>query len=298
VEPGPWRPDGNRERVAAVVSGSASDPDGSASDAEGGDMDVRRAAVPLAVTGLVLLLAATPASAGGSWLDPDRRAYVPGETARLAGRFDLSGSLTGRISDGPYVAYLLGRGATIAPGEVPAGAIRLGRLHLVTTDGPYPTRAWLSFEVPDVPAGWYHVGYCNDPCTVDGIGDLVGSWEFVVAPSRVAGSTLLRTEELAARLASARESLARSRAERDRLERALDARADEVVRLESALAASDRPPVTPTVPKAEASATWWVALVAAALGVTAGATVAMGRRAPSATFPDTIPDDLEEPALR
>ena len=66
-------------------------------------MRVRRAILPAAVAAAVLASTA-PASAGGSWLEPDRRAYVPSETATLRGWFDLRGSLTGTLSDGPYVA--------------------------------------------------------------------------------------------------------------------------------------------------------------------------------------------------
>lgn len=148
------------------------------------------------LAGLVALaLPAGPASAGGSWLVPDRRAYVPGDRALLRGHFS-NGSLEGRISDGPYFAYLLPHGRWIHGSDIPGTAIRLGELRIVRGDGRYPKRARAEFMVPEVARGIYHVAYCNDSCTLDGIGDLIGSSSFAIAPTRAEGRLMVRVARL------------------------------------------------------------------------------------------------------
>ncbi|MGH2637634.1 MAG: hypothetical protein ACRDHU_16005, partial [Actinomycetota bacterium] len=257
-----------------------------------------RRLLPLLIVGAIL--APAPAYAGGSWLEPDRRAYVPGDAATFRGSFSLSGSLEGRIADGPYVAYLLEAGRWLRPGGIPAGAIRLGELRIVRSNGPHPTRAVVSFEVPDVPTGWYHLGYCNQPCTVDGIGDLVGGDRFVVAPTRAEGLAIVRVDGLAGRVAAVRHRVvARTRQERTRLEQALEGRTrqlqaaqTEVVALRTALRETG-PVIEPLVPSGP-SVTWWIALLAGLAGLGAGLALGRRRSDPMFVVPDTVPDDLED----
>ncbi|MGH2659857.1 MAG: hypothetical protein ACRDHS_09375 [Actinomycetota bacterium] len=75
-------------------------------------MRIRGFPAVLVATLEALAVPTGPAAAGGSWLVPDRRAYVPGDRALLRGSFS-TGSLEGRISDGPFFAYLLPQGRWI-----------------------------------------------------------------------------------------------------------------------------------------------------------------------------------------
>jgi len=267
-------------------------------------MRFRRALLPLLVVAIVSPWA-VPARAGGSWLETDRRAYVPADMATLRGRFDMSGSLDGTFADGPYVAYLLREGRWIQRGRVPEDAIRLGEIHIVRSGSSYPTRAVVTFEVPQLPTGWYHVGYCNEPCTVDGIGDLIGSDRFVIAPTRAEGRAIARIDRLEAKVHVVRRRVvARTRDERKRLEDELADRT-ELLRLsqerasELAAGAGRLPgsvvaaPVVRVITTREPSVTWWIALLALLAGLAAGVVVGH-RRSVQIVVPDTVPDDLEE----
>lgn len=261
-------------------------------------MRFRRALLPLLVVAIVSPWA-VPARAGGSWLETDRRAYVPADIATLHGRFDMSGSLDGKLVDGPYVAYLLHEGRWIQRGRVPGGAM-LGEIRITRSDSSYPTRAVVTFEVPQVPTGWYHVGYCNEPCTVDGIGDLIGSGRFVVAPTRAEGRAMVRIDRLEARVDVVRQRVvARTRAERKRLEDQLVDRTELLqlsqVRASELAAELGRLPgsvaAAPVV--REPSVTWWIALLACGVGLVAGLGIGRRRLEPRIVVPDTVPDDLE-----
>lgn len=189
---------------------------------------------------VALALPAGPASAGGSWLVPDRRAYVPGDRALLRGHFS-NGSLEGRISDGPYFAYLLPQGRWIHGSDIPGTAIRLGELRIVLGGGKYPKRARVEFTVPNVARGIYHVSYCNDPCTVDGIGDLIGSSSFAIARTRAEGRLMVRVARLESRVRIVAQRVhAHAREERKRLERAVEERTFDLVEAEAHVAALDR----------------------------------------------------------
>lgn len=261
-------------------------------------MRIRRALLAsLAV--MAVLAPAVPARAGGSWLEPDHHAYAVGDPATFRGRFDLSGAYEGRLADGPYVAYLLPENRWLAPGRVPTSAIRLGEIRIVTSEGSYPTRATVTFEVPEVPTGWYRVGYCNDPCTVDGIGDLIGSDRFVVAPTRSEGRTLARIERLETRIAVVRERVAtRARGEIERLENRLAHRTDLLAISRGRLSELGAPEVIPQeTPIRQPSVTWWIAVLACGIGLVFGLAIGRRRVRPEIVVPDTIPDDLEQRPL-
>ncbi|MGH2680684.1 MAG: hypothetical protein ACRDG8_09445 [Actinomycetota bacterium] len=157
------------------------------------------------------------ASAGGSWLVPERSALVPAETAVFEGDFS-SGSLEGRISDGPYLAFLLPQARWMQGHVVPPAAIQLGELEIVRTN-EYLFHARVEFEVPNVPPGLYHIQYCNEPCTVDGIGDLIGSEYFAIGTTRTEARLLILTQRLRWKLDEARARAGQEAlTERERLE--------------------------------------------------------------------------------
>ncbi|MGH2723231.1 MAG: hypothetical protein ACRDI0_03015 [Actinomycetota bacterium] len=165
----------------------------------------------------VVMLLPQPAEAGGSWLKTDREYFSVGDHVVARGTFG-TGSLEGKVSDGPFYAYL-------TPGDrawddpLAEEAINLGPLTITKATGQYC--CWVAeveFTVPDVPVGRYRIDYCNDPCTVDGIGDLIGGMIFV-------GDT-----EREARFAA---RLERARARVDRLRERLDQAAQDVATPES-----------------------------------------------------------------
>lgn len=122
------------------------------------------------------------------------------------------GSLEGRVSDGPFYAYLTpgDRDWQALPTE---DAIYLGPLAITEATRPYC--CWVArveFTVPDVPPGRYWIDYCNDPCTIDGIGDLIGSMIFVGETEREA-RLAARWERAKARVERMRERLDEAAAE-------------------------------------------------------------------------------------
>ena len=252
-----------------------------------------------------MLVPATPARAGGSLIE-GRRAYGVRETATFRGSFSMSGSYEGRLSDGPYIGYL-------APVDIydidHPRTIRLGEIQMRRSAG-WGMIASITFVVPNVATGQYHLMYCNDPCTVNGIGDLMGGGPFYIAPTHMEAVFLARLDRMASRVDSARTyGRVRTRAAVRAIERQLEISMEElaaaqarIVTLERSFAElraasprqEDRP--APLVPS-------W-ALLAASLVVAVslvGSTAIMRRRrVPPLIVPDTISDELEtgEPALR
>jgi hypothetical protein len=230
------------------------------------------------------------------------RGYGVGEMATFRGSFSMSGSLEGRMSDGPYVAYL-------APIEIydvdHPSAIRLGEIRMVRSH-VWGVIATVDFTVPDVSTGHYHLAYCNEPCTVDGIGDLMGGDAFFVAPTRQEALLLSRLDRLSWRLTDARqEGRAKERQALEKLVRSQQIRAreqtlarEEIATLEARIAelrTAPAPDEQPLVPG------WAVAFAALVLTVGIAATAIVRRRdAPAFVVPDTIPDEiaLEELDLR
>ncbi|MBI2238375.1 MAG: hypothetical protein HYU54_07625 [Actinobacteria bacterium] len=164
-----------------------------------------RSGRPIAVcllAALFFLGAAGRALAGGSWLAPDRDLLTSGDRVTARGSFSLQGSLEGRITDGPYFAYLVPAGEWIRPGYVPADAVLLGQL-IITRGRAYGAVARTTFTVPAVRRGAYSVGYCNFPCTVDGIGDLMGGMVWI-GDTRAEARLVQRVYWLRLRLEGAR----------------------------------------------------------------------------------------------
>jgi hypothetical protein len=152
-----------------------------------------------AVLTAAILATAGPAAAGGSWLETEDQYYSPGSQATARGTFG-PGAYEGRVSDGPYYAYLVPRFRWFEkPGPVPDYAIPLGPITIRRATGNYCCwAASLTFTVPDLPPGRYSIEYCNDPCTVNGIGDLIGG-SFWVADTQEEARLMFRIERLEAK---------------------------------------------------------------------------------------------------
>ncbi len=152
--------------------------------------------VVAAVLGVAVL--PTSANAGGGWSVPGRSAYVPAEVAIVQGTF-WEGSTGEAIADGPYIAYLLPANRWIQGHRLPESAIPVGQVMISRIDGP-GFLARVEFPVPDLPAGLYHIQYCNDPCTVDGLGDLIGSESFAIGATVAEGRLLMLAHNLRSRI--------------------------------------------------------------------------------------------------
>jgi hypothetical protein len=246
---------------------------------------MRRSALAMVI--LTVVLVPARGMAGGSWLQPERPGYGVGEIATLRTTF-YSGSLEGTIADGPYVAYLLPIGST---GIDDPDAIPVGEIEMRPVSGT-GIAARVTFTVPHVPTGWYVLEYCNDPCTVDGIGDLVGGQEFFIAPSAIEGVLRARIDRLVDRVSFARTNGRRGVA---RLEATLEARTAELAAARAAARRPIPPPATVVERRAapeESSVTWWITLLGCALGLAAGVAIGRRRRGAEIVVPDTVPDDF------
>jgi hypothetical protein len=157
----------------------------------------RFALVVAAALGGVALLP-TSASAGGGWSTPGRSSYVPAQVAVVRGTF-WAGATEGTIADGPYIAYLLPANRWIQGHRVPEVAIPVGEVMITPMDG-HSFLARVAFPIPDLPAGLYHIQYCNDPCTVEALGDLIGSDLFAIGATRTEGRLLMLAQRLRSRI--------------------------------------------------------------------------------------------------
>lgn len=121
---------------------------------------------------------ATPASAGGSWLEPAWDRVEAGQSISLSA--DISHGQLGWVDDGPFYAYLSGEtyGKTLHEGT--GGAVTDVSLgELVITERDRHLRASIDFTLAEAaPPGEYWIVVCNDPCTT-GLGDLIGGFLFV-----------------------------------------------------------------------------------------------------------------------
>lgn len=157
---------------------------------------LRLVLVVAAALGVALL--PTSASAGGGWSIPERSAYVPAEVAVVRGTF-WEGSTGEASGKGPYIAYLLPANRWIQGHRVPEAAIPVGQVMITPTNGDV-FLALVEFRVPDLPHGLYHIQYCNDPCTVYALGDLIGSESFAIAATPAEGRLMMLVHRLRSKI--------------------------------------------------------------------------------------------------
>lgn len=249
-------------------------------------MGTRWLAALLATVGL--LGPGEPASAKGSWFEPENLYQAAGNRVSLRTIFG-SGAYEGRVSDGPYFAYLVpGFRWFERPGSVPDYALPLGPITIRPATGNFCCWvAALIFTVPDVKPGRYSITYCNDPCTVDGLGDFDGG-TFWIAETREDAALLSRLDRLehqADRLRDVRAELRRVEARPE----AARVRYDQLVGGLRAARPDDEPSaIETTEPAARPVPSWAVVAGVAVLG----AGVWFRRRLGRTTIPDFVPKEL------
>lgn len=272
-------------------------------------MSVRRVLPPLLATALVLA-SAGPASAGGNWLD--FRKDTPAGAGRNFGPWGAlnvgmsviahtsinvrNDRLVERLQGDTFYAWLSPGDEGYEDERLPADAIRLAPFRIRWETEAFGT-VHAPFSVPAVPSGEYEVLVCNDPCTLPGFGEFVQGWVTIFRTP-----TERRLFELARDRRERVWTLARRvrtlQGARTSLEVRLDDAVAELETLRDAAdvarptALVDDPPIVRVQAQPEASATWWMALLAGVLGLAVGLAIRR-RRAPAFVIPDTVPDDLE-----
>jgi hypothetical protein len=243
-----------------------------------------------AATAGALLAMPDWAAAGGSWLETEKQYYAPGDEASARGTFG-QGQLEGRVEDGPYYAYLVpGYRWFEKPGTIPDYAIPLGPIAIRPATGNYCCWvATLQFIVPDVPPGRYSIDYCNDPCTVNGMGDLIGG-SFFVGETEEEARLMGRIERLEFKV----DALARTKRELRRTEAALakaQTRYDQLIGTLRAVRPDEEPTAPEPAKSAGRPASAW-AVVVGLIVLVAGAW--FRRRLGRPAVPDFVPDELIE----
>jgi hypothetical protein len=163
-------------------------------------MAARRFCISVVLSSVVVVVLASPASAGGSHLDPVKDRYETGEAATLVGY--IGPGQLGWVEDGPFYAYLVpGPDETLGgtPLAPPSGTA-LGPLTVEETGagGYLALRISITFTIPsDLAPGPYAVTYCNASCD-QGIGDLIGGYVYVGAdpPSPITRTWALDEPEI------------------------------------------------------------------------------------------------------
>jgi hypothetical protein len=241
------------------------------------------------------LVMATPAAAGGSWLETEERYYSPGDQAAASATFG-SGQLNGRVADGPYYAHLVpGYRWFPKPGPVPDYAIPLGPIAITPATGNYCCwKAALTFKVPELSPGRYSIDYCNDPCTVDGVGDLVGG-SFWIAASEEQARLLSRIERLEAKAEGLQRVKQKLRKVEGKLLAAQEDRANLLGRLRAAAVEEASAPegARETTPRSRSSP--WLPAAGMVLVLLVAAWYRL-RLAPN-RIPDRVPEELVKEVL-
>jgi hypothetical protein len=269
---------------------------------------VRRLLVLLAIPTLIVPFMSSNAVAGGSWLEirgvegagaPSEGPWggwaAPGAVVTMRAAFS-SGSQAG-VSAGPWDAYLTGPGNEL---------IYLAPVEIGPATGNYGSHvASVTFAVPSIASGGYHVNVCADPrCEIGGVGDLAGGF-FTVAATGAEARALNELSWVKADLQRSRQVQERLREQVAALELEVDqatgARkiAERTAAQEAATAdelTAERDDLAIELASARSGeGTWRLVAIAsmATLATTIGFLVWRRRRSPRVVVPDT-PEELVE----
>jgi len=198
-------------------------------------MRIRGLFVVVAVAGLIAVMPARAAMAGGNWLDirptegvgsaqwsPWSGPFVPGTAVEIRARVYLqSEHAIGRLrTSGPYYAWIARAGGSVDDQGIQSDAIRLSAFEVRWASRQFAV-AHSSFVMPALPSGDYTIEVCNDPCTLSGFGDFVQGWTGVVQSTEAAQLQRQR-ERFRSRFITARSDAAQTRREAERLKADLD----------------------------------------------------------------------------
>jgi len=254
---------------------------------------------------LLLAVSMPVAGAGGAVFEFERRYYAPGDMVTGRVTFGRGSGEPIRAEAGPFTAYLLPNTASIDPPSIPSGAVPVGpmRLDRSATSGHSPWVASVDFVLPEVAPGLYSLGFCNDPCTISSMGELVGGW-FHVVPTGDLISLYASRDRIAQQVRSLRGSLRMSDRRAEGLAEELREIREANEKLERKVAGLERASTTPAPRPARFPAPLGWGLV--------GLTIVLGlvmfrprrRRAPVVNGPvepplvEWIEPSDREPALR
>jgi len=255
----------------------------------------------MALAGIVGSVAALPGSAGangGAYIGLDRTHYQAGETAVGRVTAFVPREEQGLLERGPFYALLLPEGAALREGRpLPDGTILLGAFSIEQAE-PKWFEARVSFVVPDLPGGFYDLAFCNDPCSVSGLGEPMTGLISIVETSRE-GELLTERSRLQGRIYGLRRDLRKLERRHEEalavLGAAQEARSQlqaEVDRLEAQL--HEPPPASRREePAGRPVIAWWAAAgVVLALLVLAAVQASRRRRLAPLLVPDTV-EELE-----
>jgi hypothetical protein len=179
----------------------------------------------LPIPALLIILAvfwpAAPAAAGGAVFQFAKEYYSPGDVVEGSTSVWMGRDAMSLLDQGPFEAYLVPSDRWIDPPRIPAGSVHVGTVDFSVT-GIKEAIARVSFVVPEVQSATYSISYCNDPCTVADVGDLVGGW-FKVAEDDDEAALLAKVSRLEVRNSQKAFRLAELERETRQIDRLRDA---------------------------------------------------------------------------
>ena len=244
----------------------------------------------------LLAVMATPAAAGGNWIDfrraegaaaGDPSGGTPARDARSGWDIFVTGEeILARVSylsrvfddaDGPFHLWIE-RGDPLGAGEpIPTTAIRVGTFDMNLNGGAHVT-----FVLPELERGTYNLVVCDDPCTTFGFGEYVQGW-LTSVPTAAEAQLLARVREVRSnareRLYQMRRNLRETQRREWRLDGEVTALTSELraAREQLARLAAERPAPDPRSDALiDGAGGAWIA--AAMLGIATGWLIARRRR--------------------
>ena len=147
-----------------------------------------RARTAIVVVTALMAIGLTPSVAsanGGAYIEFKGTHHLPGEVVTGEVYISIPKNQLDLLDRGPFYAYLLPGNDLVQAGRpLPEGAIRVGTF--VVEKAAREAELAVSFTVPDVVGDYYQVGFCNDPCTLDGFGQTITGLVSIAATAREA----------------------------------------------------------------------------------------------------------------